>query len=206
MGENNLIKKRRNIGITEIRSIHERQNGCCVYCGKPVDISNNRGRNWTIEHIIPYSIYKWSEYVLSDELREELWKRINDNSNCAISCRKCNSAKDARMPDLRFVMRNEHIPQEVKDRFKTIYDSCKNDFKSYENLIKRLYEKQLGRCSRCKKLMDYNECTIRRIDSNKMRVEDNASLLCSDCSQIVTRMSMRVNGKLILRHNTYKNS
>lgn len=200
MSETKLIKKRRNIGITELTSIHERQGKCCIYCGREIDISKGRGRKWTIEHIIPYTIYKWSEYILSDELRCELWHVINDNANCAITCKKCNTRKGARIPDVQFVARNEYIPQEVKDRFVEIYDSCDSAFKSYESLIKRLYGKQLGRCSRCKKFMDFDDCIVRRIDDNKVRVEDNATLLCSDCSEIASRYSIRVNGKLILRH------
>lgn len=202
MGESMLMKRRRDVSLDEIRDIYERQHYCCIYCNNPVDITYGRGRDWTLEHIIPYAVYKWSELVISDEDRDELWKAVNHNANCAIACRKCNERKDSIVPNLDYIMNNKVVPDGTKEQFREIYKTCENAIIDYNNMLKRLHIKQKGMCLRCNKRIKYNNSSVRRFDDNKPRVEENALILCSDCSFIVSRGLNRVAGKLLLRSDS----
>lgn len=61
----------------------------CAYCNKILTSSNS-----SIDHIVPVS--RWSEFLLKGKVQG---KSSNTWKNVVISCKPCNSKKDARTPE-----------------------------------------------------------------------------------------------------------
>jgi hypothetical protein len=99
-------------------------------------------------------------------------------------------------------MNNKVISDETKEQFREIYKTCEHAIIDYNSMLKRLHIKQKGMCPRCNKRIKYNNSSVRRFDDNEPRVEDNALILCSDCSFVVSRGLNRVAGKLLLRSDS----
>lgn len=131
----------------------------CTYCG--------REGNWSADHIIPMAVYKWT--------RMGNTKLYNSIHNIVISCSMCNKEKGCIVP-------NKYRALKIKPSCDKIYDKLYPAIEEFNNLIRRLLVKQNNRCGYCERLMSINEATIRRIDENKPRIEDNAILLCKECN------------------------
>ena len=200
MSESMLKRKRRNIGITELQQIYDMQRGRCVYCGRNLPRPpKGRGNNWTIEHLVPYAVYKWLEYSLPEEDSEKLWHYINDNANTMIACCKCNVHKGALLPDKDTVMSLKYTTAEARTRASEIIELLQPYIDEYQHLLWKVLAKKNGKCSRCLKTIR-DDGILRRVNSNDNRVEENATVICNDCSFIVSRGYCKHTDRLLTRH------
>ena len=95
------------------------QNSCCFYC-------KNRGNSFAQEHFIPWN------FVFQTE-----------NFNIIGACQKCNSSKNDRLPDTKFldeiIQRNknlENLPLGYSDEYmKNLYNSCKMEYHGREKRL-----------------------------------------------------------------------
>lgn len=195
-----LTRSRRNVGILEINSVLNRQNGLCPYCGMPVDIKQKRGRHWTLDHVLPYAVFKWLENVLNDEQADELWKAINSNENLVIAHNKCNLDKNS-------AVHSEHqiqafiLPDDVKEAFIKLHKDMLVYTTMYKEMIYDVARKYNYKCYRCGTKKHSCDLSLRRLDSNKIRSKSNACIVCKDCNAYVSRSHYINNGKILGRYN-----
>lgn len=200
MSESMLKRKRRNIEITELQQIYDTQSGRCVYCGRMLPRPpQHRGNYWTIEHLVPYAVYKWLECLLPEEDLIKLWDYINDNANTMIACERCNVHKGALLPNESTVMSLKYTTIEAREKAAEIVELLQPYVDEYQNLLNRVLSKQDGKCSRCLKKVE-DDGVLRRVNSTYNRVEENATVLCNDCSFMVSRGYYSHADRLLTRH------
>lgn len=198
MSDFGVIKHKRQFGKETLRTVLDNQGGICPYCGKEVDLSQRRGVHWSLDHVVPYCIYKWLEHVLSGDALDRLWDIFNSIDNVVITHHKCNIQKNSDIPTDKSID-EMFLPDDMKENIKSIKNEAEPYIDMYKSLTRRLGVKQGGRCLRCNKIYRIKDMTIRRLDLDKPRTEDNACLLCFQCNMVAGHGMNRNRSILISR-------
>lgn len=173
------------------------QNNICPYCGKGILLKYRHGkRRLSLDHVIPYSVFKWTEKLLDNEDVENLYELVHDRRNYIICHLGCNEGKNSLILNKKDIKKLHISARHKKDVFQHLSECAK-----YTNLYNTVRDKILSKqnycCLRCLCRIDKYNTSLRRYDENKPRVLDNAVALCTECSSFVSRSS--VTGTLLLR-------
>lgn len=190
-------RHRRNVGdATKIEYLKE-QGNICPYCGMDILLKHKHGRKrLSLDHVIPYSVFKWTEKLLDDKDIENLYELVHSRHNYIICHSECNENKNS------IILQQEDIKMlylgksQKKDILRHLHE-CKKYTELYNNVRDKVLLKQNYCCSRCLCKLDESNTSLRRYDENKPRVLGNAVALCKECSSFVSRYSKT--GTLILR-------
>lgn len=198
MSDQGVMKHKRQFSKETLRTIFDNQGGICPYCGKEVDLNQRRGVHWSLDHVVPYCIYKWLEHILSGDDLDRLWDILNSIDNVVIAHYQCNIIKNSVIPTDKDIDKM-FLPDDMKENIKSIKKEAEPYTNMYESLTRRLGAKQNCRCLRCNKEYRVKDMTIRRLDWNKPRTEDNACLLCTQCNTVTVHGMNRNSSILISR-------
>lgn len=184
MSDNDVLRKKKHFGMETLQDVLDRQKGLCPYCGFPVKLETRRGNYWSLDHVIPYCIYKWSEYALPEEESERVYDMLNSVDNVVVAHHKCNMDKNSSMPSRASIIKMK-LPNNMKANILSLMMIAHPYIDEHIKLMQRVYEKQNGVCYRCHKNIDLLDGTIRRVDLDKPRIEDNACIICPSCNEVL---------------------
>ena len=176
-----FCRQRKIIGSETLALLFKRQRCTCLYCGDPISRFSVRGINYTVEHIIPYAVYKWCFHRLPEDEGQYLWEIINSVDNLAVACYTCNVDRnvDTLCPE---DLQKLHLSDGLKMKYISVLDKCNKYTNMYKEMQKEVYERQKCPCIMCSSNIDLKYTTLRRIDGSKPRSIDNAFLLCKSCN------------------------
>jgi hypothetical protein len=166
--------------------LHKRQNGICIYCGRPVDIKEQKGTAWNTEHIVPRAVFKWLERMVSKEESNKIFSLIEDKNNIAIVHTKCNASRGSSLPAINFA-KKIYASDELKKIYTEHISKTEVYIRMYSDLLYSTLNSQRCKCGRCSRYMSAESTVLRRRDTSKIRNSRNVIALCFECSQKTKR-------------------
>lgn len=193
-----MTRQRRVYRRGIVNRLYARQYGKCVYCGKLVDVAEQRGVAWSIEHIVPRAVFKWLERILLPREVDELFKLIEDNNNIAITHYECNFTRGCSLPTVDGI-KNMSIPNDLEIIYLNTLNKTQDYINIYRSIVNSTLEKQEYKCGRCGKLLYEDDTVLRRRRKDRIRNPKNAIAYCNCCNEYVSK------GKYgSIRHSEYR--
>lgn len=174
-----MSRQIKSVNTTNKKIIAMKTNNKCVYCGRDVQDYNK-----SIEHIVPQSIYKWTENILTDSEKEELKGLLTSNTNLYLAHEKCNRHKLDTIPN-KSDMDALNISMNQKKNLKILISKVQIYKDKYLSLKNAVSARNNNRCKMCGCKINYKYETVRRIDNHKERNISNAMIVCSTCNDKV---------------------
>ena len=143
----------------------------CGICGKIIIGKVSR------DHVFPRSIYKWSEYSVTEAEYERIRRTIVQSGNIVEVHPGCNYLKEDALPDIDSL----YISDKRKEQLRCIEDSLSNTIDRYIENKHKLWVNQGGRCYNCGRPIE-EMAVLRRIVPEDGRRWTNACLVCHECN------------------------
>lgn len=179
---NPMTRKVKALSDSTLHKLHNRQDCMCIYCGEYIDIREPRGIAWSVEHIVPRTVYKWIERTAPKSVVENCFRDIESLSNLAITHHHCNYACGCSLPTAESIKNNNYIPEPLKTEYLNSLQRLKPYVDKYLVILDYLLKKQKSKCGRCGCLLRIDQAVLRRRNVNKIRNIRNAIVLCPECS------------------------
>ena len=180
-----MTRPRKNHSMYTLHEVVQRQDHKCPICGKLVDLWGVRGVDWTVEHIIPYAVFKWVEFnLVFDVDANELWELINSTDNLAITHEECNTDKACKIyseDDIRKL----HLPDSIRELYIKHLRKLEPYIFRYNKVLDYAWTGQGGGCAGCRCRLDKKDAIIRRMNDRTARTMSNAMVICAKCNEIM---------------------
>lgn len=197
---NTMTRKSKAHSKNALRKVLERQDGVCIYCGKHIDMGEQRGVSWSLEHVVPRAVYKWVERVMSKDEVNKCFELIDSKDNLAITCCSCNVRRGSLLPSVDSVISNKYMSDDLKSMYINTIAGLQKYMDIYKAVIDISYKRQNCKCARCGSFLPLSQATLRRRNKNKLRTVKNGMLVCPYCNDVLSKGkygSIRYNGALI---------
>lgn len=167
----------------DYKELFKRQDGICPYCGFQIGgaiLPNTEINTYNVDHLVPVAVFKWTVKDYEDFLmKKEIWNRYD---NLAVTHIKCNAGKNARIIKPKQFAQDSRCKR-ICSGYQKFYEEVEPFIEEFLALKERVYERQNHRCYCCNRPINFNTSTVRRLDSNLPRTEDNCILCCNKCNK-----------------------
>ena len=143
----------------------------CAICGKEIAFTPS------VDHVLPRSLYKWSEAYLSKTEFNNIKSLIESSDNKVMTHEVCNAFKEDEIP----LIETLYLSDVDKSRLNDLEKSLKNIIVNYRENKTKLLLGQNRRCASCGCKIK-NEGVLRRINPKRKRTWDNACIVCHKCN------------------------
>ncbi|MCR5597106.1 MAG: hypothetical protein K6G19_02935 [Lachnospiraceae bacterium] len=164
----NEIWKRRC--VSQMDELYKEGQRICAICGKSIE------RGYSVDHVYPRAIYKWSEKYLSRDEQNQLVDSIESDGNYVKTHRDCNMAKEDTMPEIDKL----YLTPEKKQELQLLGEKIRKELENYTHQKSQLLQNQNGKCIGCG--CDLQEGVLRRKDPKMPRIWENACVVCHECN------------------------
>ena len=129
------------------------------------------------DHVFPRSLYKWSEYSVTEAEYKRIIRTIEQPGNIIEVHSCCNYLKEDALPNIDSL----YISDKRKENLRHIEYSLSKTIDRYIENKHNLWVSQGGRCYSCGGPIDEMD-VLRRIDPEEGRRWTNACLVCHKCN------------------------
>jgi hypothetical protein len=144
----------------------------CALCGKELEEKPSN------DHFYPRAICKWMEPLLSPKKFRWLKNLIYNPENIIYTHDSCNKEKE----DFKVEVSDLYLPEGKKQALRRIGKSIAPYAKQYAAIKAEVYQRQGPKCYCCGEPLPLSRAVMRRIDSERPRVQENACLVCHICN------------------------
>lgn len=152
-----------NIGPNLKEQLYTEQKGLCKYCGRRLF------NGYTVEHIFPRAIYKWTYSVCSEEERLALKEFMKSKDNTCLVHASCN---------VKAGLRNIDGSRSNKDCNEFIQPYIEK----YKAVMQPILERQDYECYLCGNELKEGKMYPRRVFHEQPRTSDNGVIVCKACN------------------------
>lgn len=176
-------KHRINRGMRN--KLRERTNNTCIYCGMdliPEELDKlNKRKVCNVEHLVPQAVYKWTEESVDTEEINQMRENCSSMGNLAIVHTKCNTYKNSEILNIEEVDKLK-CSEELKKTYRKTVKINEKYIKKYKEIVNCVLALQNNKCYGCRKHINVEQATLRRIDNKKKRTIKNSIALCGKCN------------------------